>query len=422
MYDVIIIGGGAAGLMAMKKLREAGYTVCLLEAAPTAGGRIETLMREGDKPAEAGAEFIHGDLPLTLQLLNEAGILYEPLTGKMIRVQNGEWQKEQEQDEHWEEMLQKLDILEADMTIKYFLDTYFADKRYTSPVKSVKGFAEGFDLADISNASVLSVKDEWKKEDETQYRIPGGYGQLVQYLLDECQTMNGTVHFNSVAVAINHSKNKVKVITPDNRRFESAKIIVTASAAVLKSGNIQFDPVIPEHTEAIKQLGFGTAIKILLWFNNPFWKKDSDEIGFLLTDENIPTWWTQLPAESNLLTGWLGGPSAAIRSGESETSFLRSSLLSLSAVFKLSPQELEEQLLQYEIVNWHNKPFVKGGYSYNTMGSVAAKRVLAEPVNDTIYFAGEAVYTGESQGTVEAALQSGVAAAEKIINLQRGVA
>jgi monoamine oxidase len=416
MYDVIIIGGGAAGLMAMKILLEADYKVCLLEAAPTAGGRIETLIRNGiDDPAEAGAEFIHGELPLTLQLLKEAGIQYEELTGNMIRVQNGEWKKGEEQDNHWEEMLQKLDTLEADMTIKDFLDTYFIDQRYTSLVRSVKSFAEGFDLADISNASILAIKDEWKKMDETQYRLPGGYAQLVQYLVDACKKMNGTFHFNSVVSKVDHSENKVKVFTADDKKFESTKVVITASAGVLKSGSIQFEPAIGQHAEAIKQLGFGAVVKVLLWFNNPFWKKHAPDMGFLLTDEDIPTWWTQLPAESSLLTGWLGGPNAAIRSGESETSFLRSSLLSLSAVFKLAPKELEEQLLQYEIINWHNKPFIKGGYSYNSLESAAAKRVLAEPVNGTIYFAGEAVYAGESQGTVEAALQSGVAAAEKII-------
>jgi monoamine oxidase len=416
MYDVIIIGGGAAGLMAMKSLLEADYKVCLLEAAPIAGGRIETLIRSGiDDPAEAGAEFIHGELPLTLQILKEAGIHYEELTGNMIRVQNGEWKKGEEQDNHWEEMLQKLDTLEADMTMKDFLDTYFIDQRYTSLVRSVKSFAEGFDLADISNASILAIKDEWKKMDETQYRLPGGYAQLVQYLVDACKKMNGTFHFNSVVSKVDHSENKVKVFTADDKKFESTKVVITASAGVLKSGSIQFEPAIGQHAEAIKQLGFGAVVKVLLWFNNPFWKKHAPDMGFLLTDEDIPTWWTQLPAESSLLTGWLGGPNAAIRSGESETSFLRSSLLSLSAVFKLAPKELEEQLLQYEIINWHNKPFIKGGYSYNSLGSAAAKRVLAEPVNGTIYFAGEAVYAGESQGTVEAALQSGVAAAEKII-------
>jgi monoamine oxidase len=403
-------------LMAMKSLLEADYKVCLLEAAPIAGGRIETLIRSGiDDPAEAGAEFIHGELPLTLQILKEAGIHYEELTGNMIRVQNGEWKKGEEQDNHWEEMLQKLDTLEADMTMKDFLDTYFIDQRYTSLVRSVKSFAEGFDLADISNASILAIKDEWKKMDETQYRLPGGYAQLVQYLVDACKKMNGTFHFNSVVSKVDHSENKVKVFTADDKKFESTKVVITASAGVLKSGSIQFEPAIGQHAEAIKQLGFGAVVKVLLWFNNPFWKKHAPDMGFLLTDEDIPTWWTQLPAESSLLTGWLGGPNAAIRSGESETSFLRSSLLSLSAVFKLAPKELEEQLLQYEIINWHNKPFIKGGYSYNSLGSAAAKRVLAEPVNGTIYFAGEAVYAGESQGTVEAALQSGVAAAEKII-------
>ena len=95
-YDVIIIGAGAAGLHAMKNLTEAGYKVCILEAAETIGGRIATIEERGfTGPVETGAEFIHGKLPLTFKLLKEAGIAYEPVEGDMIGVRNGAWEKEE---------------------------------------------------------------------------------------------------------------------------------------------------------------------------------------------------------------------------------------------------------------------------------------------------------------------------------------
>src|SRR5215510_803753 len=102
-YDVIIIGAGAAGLMAMKEVVEAGYHVCMLEALSIAGGRIATIREEGfEVPVETGAEFIHGEAPLTFKLLKKAGISTEEVKGEMIGVQNGEWQKE-EHDGHWDE-------------------------------------------------------------------------------------------------------------------------------------------------------------------------------------------------------------------------------------------------------------------------------------------------------------------------------
>ncbi len=111
--------------------------------------------------------------------------------------------------------------------------------------------------------------------------------------------------------------------------------------------------------------------------------------------------------ENNLLTGWLGGPAAAARSNDTDEALLQTALLSLSGIFHMSPEELREELLYHKINCWHNHPFIKGGYSYMTTESVNAKKILSHPVEDIIFFAGEALYRGESQGTVEAALQSG---------------
>ncbi|HZG01862.1 MAG TPA: FAD-dependent oxidoreductase, partial [Chitinophagales bacterium] len=74
LYDVIVIGAGASGLVAARELTKHGKKVCILEARDRVGGRIHTARINGfTKPIELGAEFIHGELPLTMSLLKEAG-------------------------------------------------------------------------------------------------------------------------------------------------------------------------------------------------------------------------------------------------------------------------------------------------------------------------------------------------------------
>lgn len=418
-YDVLIIGAGAAGLMAMRALTKEGHNICMLEATGVAGGRIHTITGEGfNEPAETGPEFIHGNLKLTLQLLKEAELSTIPVTGKMVSVQKGKWLTgEEEEEEHWHAFMTCLQQQQKDTTIELFLQQYFPAPQYASLRKAVQHYAEGFDLADISRASVLSIKEEWSHQNETQYRVKEGYGKLIGYLQQQCLQQHGTILFNHPVNKIEHSTGHVTVHTANGKIVSASKLIITAPLGVLQNGSIAFMPALTTHADAIGQLGFGSVIKILLQFKTAFWSSHADNIGFILSDEAIPTWWTQSPIQNNLLTGWLGGPTAVTLSQLSNDALLQISLQSLSAIFHQSIQSLQQELIHYKVICWHNKPYIQGGYSYNSIYSVEAKNVLATPVNNTIFFAGEAYYTGESQGTVEAALQSGSDTAKKIRSL-----
>ena len=404
-YDVIIIGAGAAGLAAMRKLAEAGSNVCMLEASEGIGGRIMTIHDGFKQPVEAGAEFVHGKLPLTFKLAKEANLTIEPVQGKMIGVQNGEWRKE-EHDDHWNEFMQRLKKIKTDITIQQFLEEDFSHGEYFELRLAVQRFAEGFNLADISKASILSLKGEWEDIEKTQYRIKEGYGQLIDHLYNCCKLKNSTFHFNSIVEKIIYKKS-VEVHTTDKKKFEADKLIITVSAGVLQSGSIQFEPALKEHGIAIQGLGFGGVIKFLFEFKTKFWEKNEDDIGFILSDEIIPTWWTQLPSDNNLLTGWMGGPKASEHLYQSDSDLFQTALLSLSSIFKITPAILKEQLSNYKIINWLNNPFTKGGYTYNTLHSKQSIEILNNPIDDKIFFAGEAVSKSKSQGTVESALQSG---------------
>jgi monoamine oxidase len=417
MYDVLIIGAGAAGLMAMRELLRHGASVCMLEGSMVPGGRIATQQLKGfEKPVETGAEFVHGRLPLTLKLLRKAGINYHRVAGKWINVQKGIWNTANPHDDHWKEFMHRLKKVKKDLTIKDFLGQYFNDASYKHLRQAVQGFAEGFDLADISKASMLSVKKEWEKEDQPQYRIEGGYSQLIDYLVSECNLPNGKIIYGTAVSEIHHDGSEVVVYSKNRKRYTATKVIITSSIGALQQGILNFSPAIPAQVNAIKSIGFGPVIKIIFQFKNAFWKKSYEkEIGFLLTDEKIPTWWTQAPGNDSILTGWLGGPKAALRKTWPVKHLFAESVQSLANIFHISERDIASQVLAHSINRWQNHAFACGGYSYNTLLTEAAIEILREPVNQKLFFAGEGIYNGEAQGTVEAALQSGLEAAKKII-------
>ena len=93
-------------------------------------------------------------------------------------------------------------------------------------------------------------------------------------------------------------------------------------------------------------------------------------------------------------------------------------LQSLSGIFKKPVHTLKQLLTASLVAKWQNDPFVKGAYSYGMIHSTEAQKIFANPVQDSIFFAGEAFYNGPSPGTVEAALVSGKNVAERIMNDQ----
>jgi monoamine oxidase len=188
---------------------------------------------------------------------------------------------------------------------------------------------------------------------------------------------------------------------------------------------MQFLPAIEDHLSAAREIGYGTVIKILLQFHQPFWNAKNKNIGFILSNEPIPTWWTQLPDKNPLLTGWLGGSAvkrladagrtALLSSPPGEEDLLDLSLTSLSTIFQMDKASLRQELVAWKILDWTFEPFVLGAYSFDKVESAAARKILSKPIRQVLFFAGEALYEGTSPGTVEAALSSGKEVADKII-------
>ncbi|MEO7312882.1 MAG: NAD(P)/FAD-dependent oxidoreductase [Chitinophagaceae bacterium] len=410
---VIIIGAGAAGLMAATELCNQ-YHVIILEALPRIGGRIHSI-KSDDGIIEAGAEFVHGNLPVTQMLLKKAGIDYVEISGEMYRKKDGHLAVVKEMTEGWDRLMQEMNQLKEDCTMEELLQKHFIGPENELLRKNVQSYAAGFDLADISKVSVKALCDEWNAEEEENYRIPAGYSALINFLQHQSIEAGVSIQINSQVKTVQWERGVVKLQTINGQQYTVDKLLVTVPISILQQslskGHIEFLPVLDLIENNAVNIGFGAVIKVILQFRKAFWQEDA---GFILSNEIFPTWWTQLPDKIPRLTGWVGGPPAAAISNDTDSVILQKALASLAAIFNIGILDLEKELVQSWVFNWQKSEFVIGGYSYPTLNAEAAKSALTTPIEQTLFFAGEALYSGDHPGTVEAALDSGMRAASLI--------
>ena len=144
-------------------------------------------------------------------------------------------------------------------------------------------------------------------------------------------------------------------------------------------------------------------------FHEPFWQKRAAGVAFFHSPAApFPTFWTPLPMRAPLLTCWAGGPKAAKLTGSSERELVRAALSSVESIFGKV-----RGLAAAYVQDWHEDPLARGGYSYLLVGGEGAREELAAPIDDTIFFAGEATDSDEA-GTVAGALRSGQRAAHEV--------
>jgi monoamine oxidase len=416
---IVVIGAGAAGLMAARDLGRAGRRVTILEARDRCGGRIHPLpVVEFGYPAEGGAEFVHGEAPVTRGLLREARVSLVPIHGTQWTREDGKLVCRESQDSHEAELHKALQELKNDLPFAQFLRQNFADPKYDRLRRSIERMVEGYDAADPERASTFALRDEWMDGGRsTQARIAGGYGALIDFLAAECRGAGAAILLGSTVraiEAIDGERVLVRCATGDT--FVGDTAVLTVPPPLLQQIALPDD--IRERTAAAEHIGFGNVIKILLRFETRWWadqRQDLRVLTFLLSDERIPVWWTQFPDERPVLTGWFGGPKTEALAHLQEHQLIEAGIASLADIFGRPSEQLKQGLVVARAINWRNDPLACGAYSYATLGTRQAQAVLACADGSAVFFAGEALYRGKDMGTVEAALASGLETARTIL-------
>lgn len=402
--------------MAAMELSEK-HAVTVLEARPVAGGRIRTIRDAGfTTPVEWGPEFVHGKLPITMSLLKDAGLSYTAITGKLFNVENGVWTEQRDMIDGWDNLIEQMRSIKTDITLARFLDIYYREEKDAPLRAHVIRYAQGFDLADAERVSVQSLYKEWSQEEGENFRIDRGYDTLIDFMCGECRNRNAILHFETVVERLEWKENKARLYAGNGETFEANRVIITVPLSLLQTKQITFQPEVPEYDATVGDICVGSVIKVVLQFSSPFWMEYQKDIGFIFSNELIPTWWAQAPEGAPILTGWLGGPPSVSFAHDSDEELLEKAISSLSAIFRKPVPELRTMLTAFLLSRSGQDEWTQGAYSYDSPASQTARKVLGTPILSTIYLAGEALYEGPSPGTVEAALSSGFHVAALINN------
>jgi monoamine oxidase len=412
-FDVIVIGAGAAGLAAAAELARAGRSVLVLEARERVGGRCFTRRMAGlEIPVELGAEFIHGEAQATHALLRQAGIAAVDSTREQRYFEGGKLRRVNAFLEA-QRAVQKAPAMKRDISFAALLARLRASRKTKTFARIM---VQGFDAADPARVSARSIVEEWGEGGSlgaSQPRPQGGYGALFDWLAESVVAAGARLKLDSPVRALQWKRGAV-LVKGSSFRFRGRRAIVTLPLGVLQSNSVLFKPALKAKRPALEKLASGPVIRVAMRFHSRFWEARAPGVAFYhVPQARFPTFWTPLPMRAALLTAWAGGPKAARLTGSSSEKLLAEALRSVSQVFDQDPgKELAAAYAQ----DWQADPYSRGGYSYVRVGGEGARERLAEPLEDALFFAGEATDADEA-GTVAGALRSGQRAALEILSL-----
>jgi monoamine oxidase len=417
--DVLVLGAGAAGLMAARRLAEQGLRVVVLEARKRVGGRIDTRHAAGVAlPLELGAEFVHGDAPRTEALAREAGL-------PLIDIDATHWGRGRggvRPIPRYEESLAV--ALERSRRVA----RTGADRSFAESLAGVRGlprvraidFVEGFQAARVEEISAKALAKDDLGQQKLR-RVLGGLGALPEHLLAKLPP--GAVHFETVVERVSWRRAAVEI---RSRRAGGAQHTYRAPRAVIALpctalqdsdsdvGRVRFAPALASKTRALEHIRMGSVVKLVMRFREPFWE---DERMVLLHAHAaaFPTWWTNHPIHAPLLVAWAGGSKAIALAAAREAEIVATALTSLAHALGVRRARIEALCAGAWRHDWMADPFARGAYSHALVGGSRAASVLATPVEGTLFFAGEATCSAPANGTVEGALASGERVAREVL-------
>lgn len=423
--DVVIVGAGAAGLAAARDLSVSNFNVVVLEARDRIGGRINTHFdSKSPAPIELGAEFVHGKPPEIFKLAERTRVTLLELPNIHWYFRNAVLSQSNEFWSNIEEAIGEMaELIGPDKSFEEFIDDYCRRNDVDDMRPMATLYVEGFHAAHADRISVKGLNKTNRAaaeiDDEKQFRPSSGYLPLMQKLYDEAVEQGATFRLGVVVQEVTWNSGSVIVNTTDGQRFIAKRLLLTVPLGVLQRGSISFVPKLTVKEQAANKLAMGQVVKVVLRFRERFWEGLSlptddgksgelKDLAFIHAPDELPsTWWTQLPVRAPLLVGWAGGTRAETLQSSSHDALRDQSLKALSHIFGVSVTSLEEQLEEFYTHNWATDPFALGAYSYIPVDGLDAQKDLAEPVENTIYFAGEAINTTGHHGTVHGALASG---------------
>jgi len=393
--DVLVIGAGAAGIAAARHLHEAGVATLLIEARDHVGGRAGTVHHAG-AALDLGCGWLHSARRNSWTAIARAA-------GFTIATDSANW------SEQWRDLgyppedqaafARAWNAWEAraraaangpDQPLSAFVTP---DDRWRPLLDALSGYINGANLSDVSLHDWLAYEDA---ATDDNWALAEGYGTLVAQHADGVP-----LRLNTAASHVDHGGHHLRVTTTAGT-ITARLVVVAVPTPVLADERLRFTPALPDKHATAAALPLGVADKAFIAVDRPEWPHDAHLIGnphraCTASHRLSPFGWP-------VIESFFGGDCADRLEDGDAAAFAIDELVTLLG------NDWRQRLTPITTTRWRHEAWIEGSYSHARIGYADQRAALAQPINNRIFFAGEAC-SAHDFSTAHGAHDTGIAAA-----------
>lgn len=401
--DIVIVGGGAAGVGAARHLASSGLSTCLLEATSRLGGRACTQEICG-LDLDLGCGWLHSAdrnswaaiarsaaIPLD-QSRAAWGAQYRNL-GFTAAEQAAAWQA----FESWTKRL-----ADAPPASDCAADALEPNGQWNAHIRAIVSFISGATLERLSAADYVAYDES---SSESNWRLRSGYGALIARSFPR----EVALHLATPVESIELGAQGVTLVTATGS-IRARAAILTVSTTVLAGDSIKLPQELQPWREAAAKLPLGLNEKLFLEIVGEAPFEAETHVTGNPRDARTASYYIR-PFGHPVVECFFGGERARLLDEQGVAAGFEFAIEQLGSLFGA---DIRSRLRPLTASNWTRMTRVGGAYSYALPGHVGARSTLARPFEKRLFFAGEATSAGDFS-TAHGAHDSGVRAAQEAI-------
>jgi monoamine oxidase len=403
-FDAAVVGAGAAGLAAGRRLVERGAAVVVLEARDRVGGRAWTVPTRIGRPLDLGCEWLHSAdrNPWTAQARALGFALDERLPDWSTRIRRSGASAAEQDDwlavrTAFYEAVERAAAAGPDRPAATLLPP---GGRWNAMLDAISTWANGVELARVSIHDLARYDDSG-----INWRTLDGYGTLIARY-----GAGVPVRLASAVRRIDHRGAAIALETARGT-LRARAVIVTVPTPLIGSGALAFVPALPAKQAAAAGLPLGLANKLFLEIVDGGADLPTDTHLIGAADRTATASYQLRPHGWPVIQAYFGGTFARELERAGPDAFVAVALDELAG---LLGGAIRARLRLLAASAWDGDEFARGGYSYALPGHADDRAVLAAPVDDRLFFAGEACSPYDFS-TAHGAYLTGVAAADQAL-------